>query len=51
VQQQQYVEQSLGHQQAQPQAPLQQHFPYQGLNGGWQSDKDVNDRRKMIARM
>jgi hypothetical protein len=23
----------------------------QGLNGGWQSDKDVNERRKMIAKM
>eukprot|EP00548_Thalassiothrix_antarctica_P005641 CAMPEP_0194137570 /NCGR_PEP_ID=MMETSP0152-20130528/7459_1 /TAXON_ID=1049557 /ORGANISM="Thalassiothrix antarctica, Strain L6-D1" /LENGTH=1691 /DNA_ID=CAMNT_0038834663 /DNA_START=284 /DNA_END=5359 /DNA_ORIENTATION=- len=34
---------------AQPQQ--KQHFPHQGLNGGWQSDKDVNDRRKMIARI
>ena len=42
-------------------APLQQppqqqgqghHNPVQqGLNGGWQSDKDVNERRKMIAKM
>jgi hypothetical protein len=29
----------------------QQHFPHQGLNGGWQSDKDVQERRKMIAKM
>jgi hypothetical protein len=31
--------------------PPQQHFPHQGLNGGWQSDKDVQERRKMIAKM
>eukprot|EP00523_Entomoneis_sp_CCMP467_P023132 CAMPEP_0168829008 /NCGR_PEP_ID=MMETSP0727-20121128/801_1 /TAXON_ID=265536 /ORGANISM="Amphiprora sp., Strain CCMP467" /LENGTH=791 /DNA_ID=CAMNT_0008882209 /DNA_START=387 /DNA_END=2762 /DNA_ORIENTATION=- len=29
----------------------QQHFPHQGLNGGWQSDKDYHDRRKMIAKI
>lgn len=47
------------HQQAQFQQPQQQrpqgqgggHLPHQGLNGGWQSDKDVNERRKMIAKM
>jgi hypothetical protein len=34
------------------QAPPQgQHFPHQGLNGGWQSDQDYNERRKMIAKM
>jgi len=27
------------------------HLPHQGLNGGWQSDKDVNERRKMIAKI
>ena len=49
------------HQQAQYQQQQQQqqrnqgqgggHLPHQGLNGGWQSDKDVNERRKMIAKM
>merc|ERR1711862_277101 len=29
----------------------QQHIPHQGLNGGWQSDKDTQDRRKMIAKI
>jgi E1A/CREB-binding protein len=29
----------------------QQHFPLQGLNGGWQSDKDYQERRKMIAKI
>jgi hypothetical protein len=28
-----------------------QHIAHQGLNGGWQSDKDVNERRRMIAKM
>ena len=37
-------------QQSQPQQQ-QQHFPHQGLNGGWQSDKDYYDRRKMIAKI
>jgi hypothetical protein len=27
------------------------HFPHQGLNGGWQSDQDYQERRKMIAKM
>jgi E1A/CREB-binding protein len=36
---------------AQQQAPPQQHFPHQGLNGGWQSDKDYQERRKMIAKI
>lgn len=31
--------------------PQQQIFPHQGLNGGWQSDKDYEDRRKMIAKI
>jgi len=26
-------------------------FPHQGLNGGWQSDKDYQERRKMIAKI
>ena len=36
-----------------PQQPQQQqqHFPHQGLNGGWQSDKDYQERRKMIAKI
>jgi len=39
-------------QQAQSQAAhKQQHFPHQGLNGGWQSDKDYAERRKMIAKI
>jgi E1A/CREB-binding protein len=33
-----------------PQQP-QQHYPHQGLNGGWQSDKDYQERRKMIAKI
>jgi len=28
-----------------------QHIPHQGLNGGWQSDTDTQDRRKMIAKI
>jgi len=38
---------------AQQQAAQQavQARPHQALNGGWQSDKDVDDRRKMIAKM
>ena len=38
-------------QQAQQQQAQQQHFPHQGLNGGWQSDKDYEERRKMIAKI
>lgn len=50
----------LATQQQQQQQPLhmqsqqgvqQQHLPHHGLNGGWQSDKDVQERRKMIAKM
>jgi len=26
-------------------------YASQGLNGGWQSDQDYNERRKMIAKM
>lgn len=26
-------------------------YSHQGLNGGWQSDQDYNERRKMIAKM
>ena len=45
---------------AQPMQPMQQQQQQlaqqsqarpQPLNGGWQSDKDVDDRRKMIAKM
>ncbi|GAX16081.1 E1A/CREB-binding protein [Fistulifera solaris] len=35
----------------QQQPQQQQIFPHQGLNGGWQSDKDYEDRRKMIAKI
>lgn len=38
-------------QQPPQQGQYQQRPPQQGLNGGWQSDKDVNERRKMIAKM
>lgn len=35
-----------------PQQPAQQPaFPHQGLNGGWQSDKDYQERRKMIGKI
>merc|ERR1712238_57807 len=40
-----------------PVAPQQQQqqtttiYPHQGLNGGWQSDQDYNERRKMIAKI
>eukprot|EP00980_Cylindrotheca_fusiformis_P006205 scaffold1327_cov124-Cylindrotheca_fusiformis.AAC.9 len=27
------------------------HVPHQGLNGGWQSDQDYQERRKMIAKI
>jgi len=33
-----------------PQQVQQARAP-QPLNGGWQSDKDVEERRKMIAKM
>lgn len=36
---------------AQQQPQQGQSFPHQGLNGGWQSDQDYNERRKMIAKM
>jgi len=48
AQPQQAVQQQAPQQQVQQQ---QQHFPHQGLNGGWQSDKDYHDRRKMIAKI
>lgn len=38
-------------QQQQQQGQQQQHFPHQGLNGGWQSDKDYAERRQMIAKI
>ena len=37
--------------QVQPQQQAGQIYPHQGLNGGWQSDQDYNERRKMIAKM
>jgi len=40
--------QPMQHPQMQQQQQARQ--PMQ-LNGGWQSDKDVEDRRKMIAKM
>ena len=53
-QQQQFQPQQYQQQQQQPppQQQQQQFQPqHQGLNGGWQSDKDYNERRKMIAKM
>mmetsp|Transcript_9580 Transcript_9580/g.11848 ORF Transcript_9580/g.11848 Transcript_9580/m.11848 type:complete len:1772 (-) Transcript_9580:280-5595(-) len=50
--QQQQVQQMQQVNMSQQQVQQQQtHVPHQGLNGGWQSDKDVNDRRKMIAKI
>jgi len=41
-----------GQYQQRPPQQGQGHLPVQqGLNGGWQSDKDVNERRKMIAKI
>eukprot|EP00563_Minutocellus_polymorphus_P002193 CAMPEP_0181047378 /NCGR_PEP_ID=MMETSP1070-20121207/14848_1 /TAXON_ID=265543 /ORGANISM="Minutocellus polymorphus, Strain NH13" /LENGTH=1781 /DNA_ID=CAMNT_0023126047 /DNA_START=297 /DNA_END=5642 /DNA_ORIENTATION=+ len=41
-----------GQYQQRPPQGGQGHLPVQqGLNGGWQSDKDVNERRKMIAKI
>ena len=38
--------------QAQPQQQQAgQMYPHQGLNGGWQSDQDYDERRTMIAKM
>lgn len=60
-QQQQQQVQNSNLQQPQHQAPAgqhtanapgqSQHFPQQGLNGGWQSDQDYSERRAMIAKM
>mmetsp|Transcript_127553 Transcript_127553/g.369253 ORF Transcript_127553/g.369253 Transcript_127553/m.369253 type:complete len:1783 (-) Transcript_127553:44-5392(-) len=36
---------------AHAQPPAGQQYPAQGLNGGWQSDQDYNERRKMIAKI
>ncbi|KAL7561812.1 hypothetical protein ACA910_013348 [Epithemia clementina (nom. ined.)] len=44
-------QQQTTQQQPQQQQQQQQHFPHQGLNGGWQSDRDYHDRRKMIAKI
>ena len=50
--QQQQQQQQYHHQQQQPQQAVQQQQGFtQGLNGGWQSDQDYNERRKMIAKM
>ncbi len=38
-------------QQQQQQLAQQSQARPQPLNGGWQSDKDINDRRRMIAKM
>eukprot|EP00571_Detonula_confervacea_P015865 CAMPEP_0172301040 /NCGR_PEP_ID=MMETSP1058-20130122/3011_1 /TAXON_ID=83371 /ORGANISM="Detonula confervacea, Strain CCMP 353" /LENGTH=1734 /DNA_ID=CAMNT_0013011029 /DNA_START=299 /DNA_END=5503 /DNA_ORIENTATION=+ len=46
--------QPMQHPQLVQQAPVQQQAAQarpQPLNGGWQSDKDVEDRRKMIAKI
>jgi hypothetical protein len=46
---QQHHHQPPPQQQQQHQQPM---YPqHQGLNGGWQSDQDYNERRKMIAKM
>lgn len=37
--------------QGQPQMQQQQHLASSGLNGGWQSEEDLNERRRMIAKM
>jgi len=59
-QQQQQPQSQVPQQQAppmaqQPQVPQVQHQqhlpPQQGLNGGWQSEQDIGERRKMIAKM
>ena len=51
-QQQQPVTQQVAAPVAQPQRQqTTQIYPHQGLNGGWQSDQDYNERRKMIAKM
>lgn len=61
-QQQQYVsapglqvgtipQQQVGQPVAAPVAQPPQQYPHTGLNGGWQSDQDYNERRKMIAKM
>merc|ERR1712238_653417 len=44
-------QQQQQHHQQQQQQQQQQHLPHTGLNGGWQNDKDVTDRRKMIAKI
>eukprot|EP00934_Nitzschia_sp_Nitz4_P007641 Nitzschia sp. Nitz4//scaffold168_size48592//5476//10477//NITZ4_007045-RA/size48592-snap-gene-0.3-mRNA-1//-1//CDS//3329538306//7631//frame0 len=58
--QQQQQQQQQQYQQPQHQAPAaqpsqqqqqQQQYPHQGLNGGWQSDQDYDERRKMIAKI
>eukprot|EP00554_Chaetoceros_debilis_P004040 CAMPEP_0194085526 /NCGR_PEP_ID=MMETSP0149-20130528/17743_1 /TAXON_ID=122233 /ORGANISM="Chaetoceros debilis, Strain MM31A-1" /LENGTH=1623 /DNA_ID=CAMNT_0038768423 /DNA_START=348 /DNA_END=5219 /DNA_ORIENTATION=+ len=45
------VSQQQAPQQQVPQVQHQQHMPPQGLNGGWQSEGDIVDRRKMIAKI
>lgn len=49
--QQQQQQQLQQQQHQQPQQQQQMQFTHQGLNGGWQSDKDYQERRKMIAKI
>lgn len=54
TQQTQYNPQNMGQQGNAQTATAQQqqnHFPHQGLNGGWQSDGDYQERRRMIAKI
>ena len=51
IPQQQQVAQPAAAPAAQPQQQAGQMYPHTGLNGGWQSDQDYNERRKMIAKM
>jgi E1A/CREB-binding protein len=59
MQQPQQMQVQMQQQQQPPQQQQPQHqqqqllqtFPVQGVNGGWQSDKDYQDRRKMIGKI
>ena len=42
---------AMPQQQSQPPQQQQQGLPHPGLNGGWQSDKDYNERRMMIGKI
>ena len=50
-QQQQQQQHSHPQQMQQTQMNHQQHLPHNSLNGGWQSDKDMDARKKMISRI